>query len=77
MEEADYLCNRVAIINKGKFISIGTPTALKNSLRGDIIEIKSQSSAAKIISKIKAMGNNDVTAPERKRICIRHLPPAR
>jgi ABC-2 type transport system ATP-binding protein len=32
LEEADSLCNRVAIMNRGKVIATGTPTDLKAAL---------------------------------------------
>ena len=41
MEEADRLCNRVAIIDKGKIIAIDTPKNLKDALGGDLVTIKS------------------------------------
>ena len=37
MEEADYLCDRVAIIDHGKIIAMDTPKNLKDKLGGDII----------------------------------------
>lgn len=40
MEEADMLCDRIAIIDKGKVVALDTPTGLKDSLGGDIIKIK-------------------------------------
>src|SRR4030043_648362 len=39
LEEADALCDRVAIIDHGKIIVVGTPTELKDSLGGDIITL--------------------------------------
>ncbi|MDP2218182.1 MAG: ATP-binding cassette domain-containing protein [Methanolobus sp.] len=39
MEEADKLCNRIAIIDHGRIITIGTPYELKSSLGGDIITL--------------------------------------
>lgn len=39
MEEADALCDRIAIIDFGKIIALDTPHELKQSLGGDIIEI--------------------------------------
>ncbi|MBU0530317.1 MAG: ATP-binding cassette domain-containing protein [Nanoarchaeota archaeon] len=41
MDEADYLCNRVAIIDHGKILKIGTAEELKNSIGSDLILIKS------------------------------------
>ncbi|MEM2887849.1 MAG: ATP-binding cassette domain-containing protein [Candidatus Bathyarchaeia archaeon] len=39
LEEADTLCDRIAIIDHGKIIAIGTPSELKDSLGGDVITI--------------------------------------
>lgn len=41
MEEADRLCNRIAIIDHGRIIAIDTPENLKNGLGGDLITIRS------------------------------------
>jgi len=41
MEEADRLCNRIGIIDKGRIIALDTPENLKNSIGGDIITVKS------------------------------------
>jgi len=40
MEEADMLCSRISIINKGKIIATGTPEYLKEKYGGDVIEIE-------------------------------------
>ena len=40
MEEADSLCNKVAIMDFGKIITVNTPTKLKNILGGDILLIE-------------------------------------
>jgi ABC-2 type transport system ATP-binding protein len=39
LEEADSLCDRIAIIDHGHIIKIGTPTQLKEGVGGDIISI--------------------------------------
>jgi ABC-2 type transport system ATP-binding protein len=39
LEEADALCDRIAIIDHGKIIVVGTPKELKDSLGGDIITV--------------------------------------
>jgi len=41
MEEADRLCNRIAIIDHGKIIALDTPAQLKNSIGGDVVTIQS------------------------------------
>jgi ABC-2 type transport system ATP-binding protein len=40
MEEADILCDRIAIIDRGKIVALDTPQNLKDSLSGDIIELE-------------------------------------
>ncbi|MEN6610973.1 MAG: ATP-binding cassette domain-containing protein [Methanoregulaceae archaeon] len=42
MEEADRLCNRIAIIDHGKIIALDTPERLKDSLGGDLITIRTR-----------------------------------
>lgn len=37
MDEADFLCDRVAILNQGKIHDMGTPESLKEKIHGDII----------------------------------------
>ncbi|MEM1538770.1 MAG: ATP-binding cassette domain-containing protein [Candidatus Nezhaarchaeales archaeon] len=39
LEEADALCDRVAIIDRGRIIAIGAPSELKDRLGGDVITI--------------------------------------
>jgi len=41
MEEADRLCNRIAIIDHGKIIALDTPDRLKDSIGGDVVTIRS------------------------------------
>jgi ABC-2 type transport system ATP-binding protein len=55
LEEADSLCDRVAIIDHGKIVVVGTPEDLKHSLGGDIITIgiKEDADVADLISKVE------------------------
>jgi ABC-2 type transport system ATP-binding protein len=55
LEEADSLCDRVAIIDHGKIVVVGTPEDLKHSLGGDIITIgiKEDSDVADLIAKVE------------------------
>jgi ABC-2 type transport system ATP-binding protein len=52
MEEADRLCNRVAIIDHGKIIALDTPGNLKDGIGGDVVTIKS-TEPAKIVETLK------------------------
>jgi ABC-2 type transport system ATP-binding protein len=40
MDEADYLCDRVAIIDKGKIIAMDSPAHLKDVLGGDMVHLE-------------------------------------
>ncbi|MDG6986095.1 MAG: ATP-binding cassette domain-containing protein [Nitrososphaerota archaeon] len=39
LEEADLLCDRIAIVDHGHIIKIGSPSELKSSIGGDIITV--------------------------------------
>jgi ABC-2 type transport system ATP-binding protein len=43
MDEADRLCNRVAIIDHGKIGALDTPSALKTKVGGEIIRLRTRS----------------------------------
>ncbi len=56
MDEADRLCDRVAIMDKGAIIVLDTPDELKRSLGGDVIKIRSKApnlSALKALTYVK------------------------
>lgn len=40
MEEADYLCDRIAIVDHGKIVMLDTPENLKNVIGGDLISLE-------------------------------------
>ncbi|MFH0711093.1 MAG: ATP-binding cassette domain-containing protein [Candidatus Aenigmatarchaeota archaeon] len=40
MDEADRLCDRIAIMDKGKIVALDSPSKLKHVLSGDIIKLK-------------------------------------
>jgi ABC-2 type transport system ATP-binding protein len=42
LEEADHLAGRLALIDKGKVISSGTPDEMKNQLHGDAVHVELQ-----------------------------------
>jgi ABC-2 type transport system ATP-binding protein len=55
LEEADALCDRIAIIDHGKIVVTGSPSELKDSLGGDIITIaiKENADVADIIRGVE------------------------
>jgi ABC-2 type transport system ATP-binding protein len=46
MDEADLLCGRIAIIDKGRIITSGTPSELKGILEGDVVYMVSSNQEA-------------------------------
>jgi ABC-2 type transport system ATP-binding protein len=79
LEEADSLCDRIAIIDHGKIIVVGTPEELKHSLGGDIItlSVKDDPDVTELVRSVKnvkdikkengsyriKVENGEVTAP--------------
>ena len=57
IEEADYLCDRVAIVDKAKIVAIGTPSELKEAVGTDIIslEVAGGNSSDGLVQQIKAI----------------------
>jgi ABC-2 type transport system ATP-binding protein len=55
LEEADVLCDRIAIIDHGKIVVVGTPSDLKDSLGGDIItlSIQKDEDITALVSKVE------------------------
>ncbi len=66
MEEADYLCQRVGIIDFGKIVVLDTPQNLKNILGGDVISAEAipQERAFEVFEKLpwvkKISQHNDI-----------------
>jgi ABC-2 type transport system ATP-binding protein len=40
IEEADFLCDRVAFVDHGKIVALDTPKALKDSVGGDVVSLE-------------------------------------
>ena len=56
MDEADSLCDRVAIIDRGKIIAMGSPNELKAEIPGnDIISLTVETPVDAFIGEIKAL----------------------
>jgi len=55
MEEADYLCDRVAIIDHGKIIAMDTPERLKDKLGGDIITFELEGNNNEFMNEVNKL----------------------
>jgi ABC-2 type transport system ATP-binding protein len=56
MDEADKLSNRIAIMDYGKIIALGSPSELKGTLEGDIIIAKADNLEALLLLVTQKMG---------------------
>jgi ABC-2 type transport system ATP-binding protein len=57
MDEADKLCDRLAIIDKGKIVVLGSPTQLKKDLGGDIIRLKAKTLDIDVLKNLPYVKN--------------------
>ena len=63
MEEAEK-CDRLAILNQGKVVALGTPTELKSEIGGDVIWLEPAAEAAPLAERIAARFAVDATVIE-------------
>ncbi len=57
MEEADSLCDRIAIIDYGNIVALDTPENLKRKMGGDIIRLKTSNPNLSALKKLKFVKN--------------------
>jgi ABC-2 type transport system ATP-binding protein len=62
MEEADQLCNRVAIMDHGRILALDTPSALKRSIGADTIVVVRADGDANALSARLEQDVDGVTA---------------
>jgi ABC-2 type transport system ATP-binding protein len=55
LDEADGVCDRVAIIDRGKIVASGTPSELKDRLGGDIVTVRPLGEAAALGPALSAL----------------------
>ncbi len=67
LEEADRLCDRVAIIDQGAIVVEGTPAELRRSLGGDVIELELHGPQA-AAQAAEALGDGASVLGERVRL---------
>ncbi len=54
LEEADALCDRLAIIDHGQIVSEGTPDALKHAVAGDLVTVGVQGDEAQALRLLRS-----------------------
>jgi ABC-2 type transport system ATP-binding protein len=55
MEEADYLCDRVAIVDNGRIVALDTPKNLKDLIGADTITLEIQSGGDALLQSLKSV----------------------
>ena len=65
MEEADKLCDRIAIVDHGKLVALGTPVELKNSVAGaNVVEVHFDREDDKWEERLKSLEGVTSVQPE-------------
>jgi ABC-2 type transport system ATP-binding protein len=74
LDEADALCDRIAIIDYGMIVAEGTPQALKKQIGGDIVllGIEASSESLKELIKGQTYVREITESVEGLRICVDH-----
>jgi len=54
MEEADYLCQRVAIIDNGKIVVMDSPSKLKDILGGDVVSLEIEGKMDSLVDRFQS-----------------------
>jgi ABC-2 type transport system ATP-binding protein len=57
LDEAERLCDRIAIVHAGKIVALDTPAALLNSLGNEILELRVSADVAALLSFLRARGH--------------------
>jgi ABC-2 type transport system ATP-binding protein len=63
MEEAER-CDRLAILNEGNLVALGTPTELKSEIGGDVVLLDAAHDAALLAERIRARFHVETTVLE-------------
>jgi ABC-2 type transport system ATP-binding protein len=70
LDEADRLCDRIVIIDKGKVVVEGTPEALKASIGADVISVDLESGAAELARALASRPEVKETAESAGRLHV-------
>jgi len=55
MEEADFLCERIAIVDYGKIVASGSPEKLKDVLGGDVVSLEVEGESGNLMKEVAAL----------------------
>jgi len=55
MEEADFLCDRIAIMDHGRFVALDTAPRLKDTLGGDVVSLEVEGPAEPFLAGLRGL----------------------
>jgi ABC-2 type transport system ATP-binding protein len=65
LDEADQMCDRIAIIDHGKIVAFGSPNELKDKLGGDVVTLKTAPDAPSMTEVLRALpGVRSITSQD-------------
>src|SRR5262249_55524185 len=56
LDEAERLCDRVAVVHQGRIVALGAPVALRTALGDEIVEMRVHGSAESALEELTARG---------------------
>ena len=69
LEEADHLCDRIAVIDLGTVIAEGTSTELKDKIGGEVLELHVPAShLSDAVEHLRGLGSGEPTADQETRL---------
>jgi len=64
LDEADGMCDRIAIIDHGKIVATGTPSELKDRVGGDVVTVRPLGNAPGLESALAALPGVHAVTPQ-------------
>ncbi|HEY2938518.1 MAG TPA: ATP-binding cassette domain-containing protein [Gaiellaceae bacterium] len=56
LDEAERLCDRIAVMHEGRIVALDSPAALLGGLGGELVELRVQESVTEALSSLRALG---------------------
>jgi ABC-2 type transport system ATP-binding protein len=56
LDEAERLCDRIAIIHSGKIVALDTPERLRAQLGNELVELRANGNAAEVLASLRSRG---------------------
>jgi ABC-2 type transport system ATP-binding protein len=70
MDEADQLCSRIAVIDRGEIVALDSPRALKAGLGGDVLELDIPDLDAAFLEQLETLDGVDKISSQNGRVAL-------